>query len=242
MRTIAANTDLGAGTQVAMKDLEIRGAGNMLGGEQSGHIEGVGFDLYVRMVSEAVAKIRGEIPSDDDASSDVRIELPVEAYLPEDYVPSERLRLEIYTKLAASRGEDQREEIRAELRDRYGEIPEVAARLFRIAQLRDLARSAGLEEITQMGRNVRFAPVALPDSRQARLKRLYPGAMLKPAVRVLMVPVPPAQVGGAMSARPGVMGAAQTSARLGTGAPMEGDELLEWVSRLVTAVFISSVG
>ncbi|MDK7196758.1 transcription-repair coupling factor [Actinotignum sanguinis] len=242
LRTIAANTDLGAGTQVAMKDLEIRGAGNMLGGEQSGHIEGVGFDLYVRMVSEAVAKIRGEIPSDDDASSDVRIELPVEAYLPEDYVPSERLRLEIYTKLAASRGEDQREEIRAELRDRYGEIPEVAARLFRIAQLRDLARSAGLEEITQMGRNVRFAPVALPDSRQARLKRLYPGAMLKPAVRVLMVPVPPAQVGGAMSARPGVMGAAQTSARLGTGAPMEGDELLEWVSRLVTAVFISSVG
>lgn len=242
LRTIAANTDLGAGTQVAMKDLEIRGAGNMLGGEQSGHIEGVGFDLYVRMVSEAVAKIRGEIPGDDDASSDVRIELPVEAYLPEDYVPSERLRLEIYTKLAASRGEAQREEIRAELRDRYGEIPEVAARLFRIAQLRDLARSAGLEEITQMGRNVRFTPVALPDSRQARLKRLYPGAMLKPAVRVLMVPVPPAQVGGAMSARPGVMGAAQTSARLGTGAPMEGDELLEWVSRLVTAVFISSVG
>ncbi|MGJ9576903.1 transcription-repair coupling factor [Actinotignum sp. GS-2025c] len=245
LRTIAANTDLGAGTQVAMKDLEIRGAGNMLGGEQSGHIEGVGFDLYVRMVSEAVAKIRGEIPGDDDASSDVRIELPVEAYLPEDYVPSERLRLEIYTKLAASRGEAQREEIRAELRDRYGEIPEVAARLFRIAQLRDLARSAGLEEITQMGRNVRFTPVALPDSRQARLKRLYPGAMLKPAVRVLMVPVPPASAagsGGVGSARRVSLEVAQTSARLGSGAPMEGDELLEWVSNLITAVFISSVG
>lgn len=245
LRTIAANTDLGAGTQVAMKDLEIRGAGNMLGGEQSGHIEGVGFDLYVRMVSEAVAKIRGEIPGNDDASSDVRIELPVEAYLPEDYVPSERLRLEIYTKLAASRGEAQREEIRAELRDRYGEIPEVAARLFRIAQLRDLARSAGLEEITQMGRNVRFTPVALPDSRQARLKRLYPGAMLKPAVRVLMVPVPPAPAagsGGSGSTRPVSLGVAQTSARLGSGAPVEGDELLEWVSNLITAVFISSVG
>ena len=255
LRTIAANTDLGAGTQVAMKDLEIRGAGNMLGGEQSGHIEGVGFDLYVRMVSEAVAKMRGEISGDDDASSDVRIELPVEAYLPEDYVPSERLRLEIYTKLAASRGEAQREEIRAELRDRYGDIPEVAARLFRIAQLRDLARSAGLEEITQMGRNVRFAPVALPDSRQARLKRLYPGAMLKPAVRVLMVPVPPALAAGsgggvaggsaragAGSVRPVSLGVAQTSARLGSGAPMEGDDLLEWVSHLITAVFISSVG
>lgn len=255
LRTIAANTDLGAGTQVAMKDLEIRGAGNMLGGEQSGHIEGVGFDLYVRMVSEAVAKMRGEIPGDDDASSDVRIELPVEAYLPEDYVPSERLRLEIYTKLAASRGEDQREEIRAELRDRYGEIPDVAARLFRIAQLRDLARSAGLEEITQMGRNVRFTPVALPDSRQARLKRLYPGAMLKPAVRVLMVPVPPAPAAGsgggaaggstragAGGLRPGTLGVAQTSARLGSGAPMEGDDLLDWVSHLITAVFISSVG
>ena len=169
----------------------------------------------------------------------------MEAYLPEDYVPSERLRLEIYTKLAASRGEAQREEIRAELRDRYGEIPEVAARLFRIAQLRDLARSAGLEEITQMGRNVRFTPVALPDSRQARLKRLYPGAMLKPAVRVLMVPVPPASAagsGGVGSARRVSLGVAQTSARLGSGAPMEGDDVLEWVSNLITAVFISSVG
>ncbi|WP_308806409.1 transcription-repair coupling factor [Actinotignum urinale] len=224
LRTIATNTDLGAGTQVAMKDLEIRGAGNMLGGEQSGHIEGVGFDLYVRMVSEAVAKIRGEMPDEDEAK-EIRVELPVEAFLPEDYVPSERLRLEIYTKLAGTRSNEEREEIRGELVDRYGKIPEVVDRLFAIAELRDLARSVGIEEITVVGRNIRLSPVELPDSRQARLKRLYPGALLKPAIRVLLVPMP--VVGGK---------------KLGQAQAVEGEELISWVERLITSVFIASIG
>ncbi len=195
LRTIASNTDLGAGIQVAMKDLEIRGAGNMLGGEQSGQIAGVGFDLYVRMVSEAVAKLRGRAPeNDDDGPADVRIELPIDAFLPESYVPSERLRLEIYGKIAASADESQRDDVRAELVDRYGPIPVEAERLFKISHLRELCRKVGVAEVTQAGRNIRFAPVQLPDSRQARLKRLHPGAMLKPAIRVLMIPVP--TVGG----------------------------------------------
>jgi transcription-repair coupling factor (superfamily II helicase) len=99
LQTIASNTDLGAGMQVAMKDLEIRGAGNLLGGEQSGHIAGVGFDLYVRLVGEAVANFQGRA---EEPPAEIKIELPVDAHLPHDYIPGERLRLEAYKKLAAS--------------------------------------------------------------------------------------------------------------------------------------------
>ncbi|MCI1896462.1 MAG: transcription-repair coupling factor [Ancrocorticia sp.] len=224
LRTIAANTDLGAGIQVAMKDLEIRGAGNMLGGEQSGHIAGVGFDLYVRMVSEAVAKLRGGEPDDDGAAADVRIELPVDAYLPETYVPSERLRLEVYTKIAACASKDDRDSVHAELVDRYGPVPKEAERLFRIAELRDVCRKAGIEEVTLAGRNVRFAPVQLPDSRQARLKRLYPGALAKPAVRTILVPLP------------------GTKGRIGQVRVPENEQLIEWVEQLIRAVFLARIG
>ena len=223
LRTIAANTELGSGIQVAMRDLEIRGAGNMLGGEQSGHIAGVGFDLYVRMVSEAVAKMRGQKADEEETEADVRIELPVDAYLPEDYVPSERLRLEAYAKIAAAGTEEAREAVRTELVDRYGPVPVQAERLFRLAALRELCRQAGLTEVTMAGRNVRLAPVNLPDSRQARLKRLYPGALLKPAVRIAMVPPP----GG--------------SRRMGESANLAGDDLLEWVAMLVHSVFVASL-
>src|SRR3982750_552500 len=102
LETIAQHTDLGAGMHVAMKDLEIRGAGNLLGGEQSGHIADVGFDLYVRLVGEAVTEFKGEGPS-ASGDRDVTVELPLEAHLPHDYVPSERLRLEMYKRLAAVR-------------------------------------------------------------------------------------------------------------------------------------------
>ena len=225
LRTIASNTDLGAGIHVAMKDLEIRGAGNMLGGEQSGQIAGVGFDLYVRMVSEAVAKLRGRAPeNDDDGPADVRIELPIDAFLPESYVPSERLRLEVYGKIAASADESQRDDVRAELVDRYGPIPVEAERLFKISHLRELCRKVGVAEVTQAGRNIRFAPVQLPDSRQARLKRLYPGSMLKPAIRVLMIPVP--TVGGR---------------RMGEQKSLEGEHLLEWVEQVISSVFLATI-
>src|SRR5262249_17828676 len=103
LATIAQHTELGAGMYVAMKDLEIRGAGNLLGGEQSGHIEGVGFDLYVRMVGEAVQQFKGERPAESQDASDVKVDLPVDAHLPTDYVGVERLRLEMYRKLASAR-------------------------------------------------------------------------------------------------------------------------------------------
>ena len=120
LATIAAHTDLGAGMAVAMKDLEIRGAGNLLGGEQSGHIADVGFDLYIRLVGEAVAEFRGE---NTEPEPEVRIELPVDAHLPEDYVESERLRLEMYKRLAEVRADSDLDAVGEELTDRYGPLP-----------------------------------------------------------------------------------------------------------------------
>ena len=180
---------------VAMKDLEIRGAGNLLGGEQSGHIADVGFDLYVRLVGEAVAEFRGDAEPQD---ADVKIELPIDAHLPHEYVPSERLLLEMYKRLAAVRSDAEVAELAEELADRYGEPPEPVASLLQVARLRVRARAAGVTDLNAAGNFVRFAPVELPESGQLRLQRLYPKAVVKPPVRTILVPRPrTAAVGGA---------------------------------------------
>jgi transcription-repair coupling factor (superfamily II helicase) len=195
LATIAQHSELGGGMAVAMKDLEIRGAGNLLGGEQSGHIADVGFDLYVRLVGEAVAEYRGDA---EPETAEVRIELPIDAHLPHDYVPSERLRLEMYKRLAAVRFDTEVAELGEELRDRYGEPPEAVASLLEVARLRVRARAAGVAEINTAGNYVRFAPVELPESGRLRLQRLYPTTVIKPAVRTILVPRPrTAAVGGA---------------------------------------------
>ncbi len=139
LATIAQNTDLGAGMAVAMKDLEIRGAGNLLGGEQSGHIASVGFDLYVRLVGEAVAEFKGEKP---EVEADVKVDLPVDANLPHDYIPGERLRLEAYRKLAAIHDGEGLDAVRAEIVDRYGPVPQPVENLFAVAAFRVKARKA----------------------------------------------------------------------------------------------------
>ncbi len=187
LATIAQHSELGGGMAVAMKDLEIRGAGNLLGGEQSGHIASVGFDLYVRLVGEAVAEFRGEGEAEEP---EVKLELPIDAHLPHDYVPSERLRLEMYKRLAAVRTEEEVAEVRDELVDRYGEPPEVVVSLLEVARLRARARQAGLTDITVAGNFVRFAPVELPESAQLRLQRLYPKSVVKSAVRTVLIPRP----------------------------------------------------
>ncbi|MGC0250208.1 transcription-repair coupling factor [Pseudactinotalea sp. Z1748] len=214
LQTIAANTELGSGMRVAMKDLEIRGAGNLLGGEQSGHIAGVGFDLYVRMVSEAVAQFRGEAPEE---VPDLKTEIAVDAHIPHDYISHERLRLEAYTKLAQVTDSSGIEDVQAELVDRYGPVPEPVQRLFGVAALRIKARAAGLSEITAQGKFLRFAPVQLADSAQVRLKRLYPGTVLKPAIRTALVPAP-------------------STSRVG-GTPLRDEALMEWLTGLIDAVF-----
>ena len=229
LRTIATNTDLGAGMQVAMKDLEIRGSGNLLGGEQSGHIAGVGFDLYVRMVSEAVAAYKKALARSGKAGADVigfeegdeedvelRIELPVDATVPEDYIPHERLRLEAYTKFAAARSGEQVDDVLEELADRYGPVPEATSRLAALARLRALAAELGVREIVAQGKSVRFAPVDLPESARMKVTRLYPGTVLKPATRTIVVPAPGTN-------------------RMG-GAALSGEEVVRWAEVLLRAV------
>jgi transcription-repair coupling factor (superfamily II helicase) len=194
LATIAQHADLGAGMAVAMKDLEIRGAGNLLGGEQSGHIADVGFDLYVRLVGEAVADFRGNGSGEEP---EMRIELPVDAHLPHDYISSQRLRLEMYQRLAEVRSDDDVMEVLAELLDRYGEPPRPVTTLLQVARLRAHARRAGLTELTAQGNYIRFAPVELPDSGQLRLERLHPKSVVKFGAKTILVPRPrTAPVGG----------------------------------------------
>jgi len=213
LATIAQHTELGAGMFVAMKDLEIRGAGNLLGGQQSGHIEGVGFDLYVRMVGEAVQAFKGEAPEE---IAEVKVDLPVDAHLPHDYIPVERLRLEMYRKLAEVRDEAALDEVRAELSDRYGEIPTPVENLIQVAHFRLLARRYGLTDVSLQGRHIRFSPMPLADSKQLRLKRFYPDATYKSTVDTVSVNRP-------------------ATRRVG-GEPLRDVPLLTWCAELITTV------
>jgi transcription-repair coupling factor (superfamily II helicase) len=191
LETIAANTELGSGMQVALKDLEIRGAGNLLGGEQSGHIAGVGFDLYLRMIGEAVATFRGDVA---EGQTELRLELPVDARIPEEYLESERLRLEAYQKLSTAAApaapDDALDSVAEELADRYGDLPEAIVNLIAISRLRRVAIKAGLSDVVAVGGNLRVSPADLPDSRQIRLQRLYPGARTFAQAKALSIPLP----------------------------------------------------
>ncbi|MEZ7007657.1 transcription-repair coupling factor [Streptomyces sp. AD55] len=218
LATIAQHTEMGAGMYVAMKDLEIRGAGNLLGGEQSGHIAGVGFDLYVRMVGEAVADYRASLEggAEEEPPLEVKIELPVDAHVPHDYAPGERLRLQAYRSIAAANSEEDVQAVREELADRYGPLPEPVENLLLVAGLRMLARACGVGEVVLQGTNIRFAPVELRESQELRLKRLYPGSVIKTAAHQVLVPRP-------------------KTAKVG-GKPLVGRELLGWVGEFLTSI------
>jgi transcription-repair coupling factor (superfamily II helicase) len=190
LKTIATNTDLGAGMRVALKDLEIRGAGNLLGGEQSGHIADVGFDLYMRMVGEAVNDYKTGIIDKEEEVHECKVELPINAHLSEIYVPGERLRLDLYRRLADVVKPEDVQGIREELLDRFGELPEEAVALLAVAQLRALAKSHGIHEVVASGKFLRLTPLTLPESRQLRLARLHPGSIYKGPTRTVLVTLP----------------------------------------------------
>ena len=216
LATIAQNSDLGAGMAVAMKDLEIRGAGNLLGGEQSGHIAAVGFDLYVRLVGEAVADFKGEAGAE---LAEVKIDLPVDAHIPHDYIDGERLRLASYRAMAEAASEADVEAVRDELADRYGPLPEPVTNLLEVAKLRVELRPYGISEVVLQGNQIRFAPVALRESQTLRLQRLYPKSIVKAPVRTILVPRP-------TDAPPGRFG----------GQPLRDVPLLRWVAAVARDV------
>ncbi len=221
LATIAQNTEIGAGMAVAMKDLEIRGAGNLLGGEQSGHIASVGFDLYMRLVGEAVSDFKRGGAGEDEVVLDTKVDLPVDAHLPHDYIPGERLRLDAYRRLAAAWDEPAIDAVREELTDRYGPLPDPVDRLLAVARFRVHARRFGLTEVALQGNQVRLAPLQLRESQTMRLQRLYPRSLAKPQTGTVLVPRP-------------------TTARIG-GQPLRDEALLDWCKALLDAVLGDSV-
>jgi transcription-repair coupling factor (superfamily II helicase) len=188
LATIATHTDLGSGMAIALKDLEIRGAGNLLGTDQSGHVALVGYDLYMRMLAEEVGELRGR---PIEPPRELKLEVPVDAHLPAAYVPRERLRLEAYRRLGGTRTVEEVQALGAELADRYGPPPQPVRNLLALAGVRAQASAVGLSEVVCFAGRVRLAPVSkLPESKQVRLDRLYPGAIWKQAEDSLLVPLP----------------------------------------------------
>ena len=193
LTTIAANTELGAGMRVALKDLEIRGAGNLLGGEQSGHIADVGFDLYMRMVGEAVQDYKSGIIESEEKIRECKVELPINAHLAPEYVPGERLRLDLYRRLADVTNDETVEEIHNELVDRFGELPAEAENLLGVARLRSTAKSVKLTEVVLQGKYLRLGPLSLSESLQLKLNRVYPGSIYKSTTNSVLVALPSAK-------------------------------------------------
>jgi transcription-repair coupling factor (superfamily II helicase) len=188
LEAIGEATDLGSGFQLALRDLEIRGAGSILGEVQSGHISAVGFDLYAELVAEAVDELEGRDSVPREA--EVRIDLPVDAHLPETYVADQLLRLEAYRRLALAATETEVEDVVSEWADRFGELPEPALTLVDIARLRVEALRVGLSEIVALKSEVRLAPVDLTASQEVRLQRLARGSVLRAAEGVIFLPAP----------------------------------------------------
>ena len=185
LRTIGEFTELGSGFKIAMRDLEIRGAGNLLGGEQSGHIAAVGFDLYCQLVTEAVAELSGEVT---EAPVEVTIEIPVPANLPTAYVARDDVRMEAYRRLAAVTQPQDVDDVRAEWEDRYGPPPAPAEALLAIARLRVECVRLGIRSVTLAQRAVRIRGLELKPSQQVRMNRFARGA--KFGLGEIMLPWP----------------------------------------------------
>ncbi len=192
LKTIGEATELGSGFKIAMRDLEIRGAGHLLGESQSGHIAAVGYDLYVQMVSEAVAELKGERTVEP---GEITLDLPVDAHLPADYVAHEELRLEAYRRLAGVTTVEAVADVRREWEDRYGPIPAPAEVLLAVARLRAECHRTGVRQVAVSaspvgkGQVARLSPVRLRPSATMRLRRLHREAIYREELGQLVVPL-----------------------------------------------------
>jgi transcription-repair coupling factor (superfamily II helicase) len=177
------------------------------------------------MVAEAVTDYRRDLDGDTDAPQvDTTVDLPVDAYLPHDYVPAERLRLEAYRRLASAHDDTELDAVAEDLRDRFGagpdgRLPDPVQALFAVARLRVFLRAYGLTDVSVQGKFLRLAPVVLPESAQLRLGRLHPKSVVKPSLSTVLVPLPTAPQAGRLS-----------------GGPVTGTDLIDWVRDLVAAV------
>jgi transcription-repair coupling factor (superfamily II helicase) len=192
LAAISRLTELGSGFKVAMRDLEIRGAGNLLGAEQSGHIAAVGFDTYARLLAESVAELQGEPAAEE---TEIRVELPVKAFIPLDYLGQEALRLEMYRRVASAKTEEDLQAVRTEAEDRFGPVPREVETLLDVARLRALCERLGIEDVSVYRNQVRVKPVDLPDGTE-----LPDAAAYHPATRTLNLLPEPSQMGPHLAA------------------------------------------
>jgi transcription-repair coupling factor (superfamily II helicase) len=168
LSTLADHTELGAGFQIAMRDLEIRGAGNLLGGEQSGHVAAIGFELYVELLEEAVAELSGTRPI---VARPVRVDAQVDAYVPASYIESEALKIDLHRRLALAETEDELRELHAAIEDRFGEAPEPVENLFAIQEAKLKLARIGADYLVYRGGRMVVGPLVLGSAELRDLRR-----------------------------------------------------------------------
>jgi transcription-repair coupling factor (superfamily II helicase) len=188
LSTLSDYTELGSGFKIAMRDLEIRGAGNLLGDEQSGHVAAVGFELYVAMLDEAVAALAGT--SADEAPEPVRLEIPVDAYVPGDYVPYEAAKIEIHRRVAGAKEIANLIMLREELEDRFGPIPPALDNLIRLQDARIKLGRAGARDVGFRSGQLTVSPIELDSNGTKALRAALPGAIYESGRSTVKVRVP----------------------------------------------------
>jgi transcription-repair coupling factor (superfamily II helicase) len=187
LRAVADYTDLGSGLRIAMRDLEIRGAGNLLGDEQSGHVAAVGFEMYVEMLQEAIAEGRGEAPEEE-----VRVEIPVSAYIPVDYVPFEAAKIDLHRRIALAPDGEALARVASEVADRFGDPPPPVEALFEVQRLRILLRQAGARQASARSGRIVIGPVPLDSVAMRALRDGVDGALYSTTDSLISVPAPAA--------------------------------------------------
>lgn len=187
LKTISEFTELGSGLKIALRDLEIRGAGDLLGPEQHGHMAAVGFELYCQLLKEAVDELKGEVLEE---IPDIKVEISVNAYLPSNFIQEEALRIEAYRKIASINTLEKAEEVEKELHDRYGALPLEAENLLKICSLKVLAKERGIRGITQEGEKIVLEPIKLTPSLEKKLSHRYQNIIFKPSRQNLVVSIP----------------------------------------------------
>jgi transcription-repair coupling factor (superfamily II helicase) len=193
LSTLADYTELGSGYRIAMRDLELRGAGNLLGDEQSGHVAAVGFELYCELLAEAVAELQGAPPI---VTKPVRVEAQVDAYVPADYVPLEAVKIDLHRRVALAADRSELREIEAELADRFGPLPEPVANLLAIQELRLVCADMGIASAALRGGAFSVGPIALGSAEMRELRARFPAVRYTVAARELSLRpavVPPAK-------------------------------------------------
>jgi transcription-repair coupling factor (superfamily II helicase) len=187
LRALADYTELGSGLRIAMRDLEIRGAGNLLGDEQSGHVAAIGFELYLQMLQDAITARRGEITPEQDA----RVEIPVSAYIPSEYVGFEAAKIDLHRRIAMA-DEETLTRLAAELIDRFGPLPQPVEALMAVQRLKIKVLRVGGSRLAVRAGRVVLAPVALTSAALKALRGLEPRATYSSADHTVSVPAPSA--------------------------------------------------